>query len=432
MRRRHSPPVAGLPADPASLARIVALQGSPAASGHYLHWDELRHREPPAGYTVAEWWTAVHLARRAMRRRLPMADAGGVPFVISASDELHRLLHEIDRDAGPIVNSENRDRFIVSSIIEEAITSSQLEGASTTRLVAKEMLRQGRPPRDRGERMIFNNYQAMELIRHRRAEALSPGFIFSLHEVITRDTLDTPDGAGRFRRAGEDIVVVDEADGEVLHVPPPADTLPQRLDALCRFANGEDIGFFLHPVLRAVLAHFWLAYDHPFVDGNGRTARALFYWSMLNQGYWLAEFISISRILKTAHAQYSRAFLYTETDENDTTYFALQQLRVQRRAMDDLAAEVRARAAQIAAARAELRLAGRFNVRQLALLAHALEHPDTIYTIEAHRRSHDVVYQTARTDLLELAEEGYLVQQKAGRKFVFVAAPRIRKRRRRR
>jgi len=429
VRRPQLPPA--LPDDPAVLARIVALQGSPVVSAHYLHWEELRHREPPPGYTASEWWAAVELGRRAMRRRLPMQDARGVPFVISVSDELQRLLHEIDRDAGPIVTSENRDRFIVSSIIEEAITSSQLEGASTTRLVAREMLRQGRPPRDRSERMIFNNYQAMELIRQRRSEALSPGFIFSLHEVITSDTLDTPDGTGRFRRSSEDIVVVDESDGVVLHVPPPAETLAQRLDALCRFANGQDVGFFLHPVLRAVLAHFWLAYDHPFVDGNGRSARALFYWSMLNQGYWLAEFISISRILKSAHAQYSRAFLHAETDGNDATYFALQQLRVQRRAMEDLAVEVKARAAQIAAARDELRLSGRFNVRQAALLAHALEHPDTVYTIEAHRRSHNVVYQTARTDLLELAEEGLLKQQKSGRKFVFVASQRLRRRRRR-
>lgn len=410
---------------------MLSLAASAGATGHYLHWDELRHREPPAGITHAEWWGAVRLARSAILRPLPLCDAHGKPFVIGVNDEAHRLLHEIDRDAGPIVVAENRDRFIVSSIIEEAITSSQLEGASTTRLVAREMLRSGRPPRDRDERMIFNNHRAMELIRQRRSDRLSPAFVFELHEVITRDTLDTADGAGRFRKASEDIVVVDEADGVVVHVPPPAETLADRLHALCRFANGGDVGFFLHPVLRAVLAHFWLAYDHPFVDGNGRTARALFYWSMLNQGYWLAEFISISRVLKTAHAQYSRAFLFTETDANDTTYFALQQLRVQRRAMDDLAAEVRSRTAQIAATRDALRLSGKFNVRQLALLSHALEHPETVYTIEAHRRSHNVVYQTARTDLLELAEEGLLVQQKMGRKFVFVAAPRLRKRRRR-
>jgi Fic family protein len=408
----------------------MSLLESPAVTGHYLHWDELRHREPPASFSRFEWWAAVRLARRPLLRQLPLRDSSGAPFHIAVSEEVHRLLHEIDRDAGPIIINDNRDRFLVSSVIEEAITSSQLEGASTTRLVAKEMLRQGRPPRDRGERMIFNNYRAMELIREHRGDPVSPGFIFALHDLITRDTLDTPDGAGRLRRADEDIVVVDEADGAVLHVPPPAHDLASRLDALCRFSNGGDVGFFLHPVLRAILAHFWLAYDHPFIDGNGRTARALFYWCMLNQGYWLAEFVSISRILKTAHAQYSRAFLHTETDHNDATYFALQQLRVQRRAMQDLASEVKSRTAQLAAARDSLRLSSAFNVRQVALLAHALEHIDTVYTIEAHRRSHNVVYQTARTDLLDLAARGFLQQRKDGKKFVFVAGPKLRRKRR--
>lgn len=58
--------------------------------------------------------------------------------------------------------------------------------------------------------------------------------------------------------------------------------------------------------------HFMLSYDHPFVDGNGRTARILFYWSMLSQDYWLAEFLPISRLLKMAPSQYARSFIYTE------------------------------------------------------------------------------------------------------------------------
>ena len=59
----------------------------------------------------------------------------------------------------------------------------------------------------------------------------------------------------------------------------------------------EIAGGFIHPMIRSIILHFWLAYDHPFVDGNGRTARALFYWSMLRHGYWLFEFISISQII---------------------------------------------------------------------------------------------------------------------------------------
>jgi Fic family protein len=71
-----------------------------------------------------------------------------------------------------------------------------------------------------------------------------------------------------------------------------------------------------------------LGYDHPFLDGNGRTARALFYWAAANNGYWLMEFISISQIIKQSPAQYGKSFLYSEYDENDVTYFIVHQLSV--------------------------------------------------------------------------------------------------------
>ena len=87
-----------------------------------------------------------------------------------------------------------------------------------------------------------------------------------------------------------------------------------------------------HHHIRAIILHFWLAYGHPFVDGNGRTARALFYWAMLHEGYWLFEFISISNILRKAPAQYGLSFLYSETDDNDLTYFIVAQTKVIRRA----------------------------------------------------------------------------------------------------
>ena len=64
-----------------------------------------------------------------------------------------------------------RERYVISSLIEEAITSSQLEGAMTTREVAKDLLRSGRKPRTKDERMILNNYRGMlrvREVRHKR------------------------------------------------------------------------------------------------------------------------------------------------------------------------------------------------------------------------------------------------------------------------
>ena len=156
--------------------------------------------------------------------------------------------------------------------------------------------------------------------------------------------------------------------------------------------------------------------------GHGR---ALFYWSMLSQGYWLAEFLSISQILKRAPAQYSRSFVYTETDENDLTYFVLHQLGVISRAIEELQVYLRRKMREVREVHSLLKQTCDLNHRQLALLSHALRHPGMHYTIQSHRTSHNVVYQTARTDLLDLADRGLLIQQKSGKAYIFIAPPNL-------
>jgi Fic family protein len=402
----------------------------PAPLGRYLHWDELRHRAPPAGLTTDEWWFAVKTARQLLAKPLPLLDGAGRPFSLVLADPVLELTHRIDRDAagpirldGPVANPETRDGYLVRSLIEEAMTSSQLEGASTTRQVAKEMLRQGRKPRDRAEQMIYNNFLAMRSVRDLVAAPLTPDTILALHRTLTLDTLEDPSAAGRLRRPDETIDVVDNRSHRVLHVPPPAEQLPERLERLCRFANPTDVDPFLPPILRAILLHFALAYDHPFVDGNGRVARALFYWSALRQGHWLMEFVSISSVLKKAPAQYSRAYLHTETDGGDVTYFLVHQLETILAALAGLYGYLDRKAAELRATEALLKgsepLRGVLNHRQMSLIRHAFRHSGAVYTIEGHRRSHNVVYQTARADLMALAEMGLLDRRKAGRAFVF-------------
>ena len=207
--------------------------------------------------------------------------------------------------------------------------------------------------------------------------------------------------------------------GEVFHDPPRAAELPVRLEAMCDFANGNTPGFFIHPVVRAIILHFWLAYDHPFVDGNGRTARALFYWSMLHNGCWLFEFISISNILRKAPIEYGRSFLFTESDDNDLTYFIVAQTKVIRKAITELHAYIDRKTAEVRELETHLRALNLFNHRQADIVRHALTHPYQHYTIGSHQRSHNVVYQTARTDLLDLKSRGVLDQSQRGKQLIF-------------
>lgn len=409
---------------PGVFLRILNASKEHISTDKYLHYDDLLHREPPTGWSRDEWWLALKHERRSNYKSVPLRDKKAASFQYCLPDPVSEQLHEIDMNLGGqigklgsrIASDEEQSRYLINSLIEEGITSSQLEGAAITRQNAKEMIRQERKPLDRSERMILNNFLTMKDIRSYKDKPLSKEIVFEIHRWITEDTLENPDWVGRFRRPDEDITVADPIYAEVFHRPPPAEQLEERMEAMCDFANGKTPVYFIHPAIRAIVLHFWLAYDHPFTDGNGRTARALFYWSMLNQGYWLFEYISISQIIRKGPTGYNRAFLLTETDDNDLTYFIRYHLDVITRAIKEFRLYIKRKQNQSRELTAQLGNVARLNHRQKALVRHALRHPNQTYTVRSHQMSHQVVYQTARTDLLTLVKLGLLNAQKQGNK----------------
>ena len=396
--------------------------------GEYVHWDKLRHKTPPDGLNSRMWWAQIKFARAAIRRRLPLLDRDQAPFSVCITDQLQKRLHFIDREAAGAIKgmdgSGGAARFLMRSLIEESMTSSQLEGAATTRVVAKEMLSTGRPPRDQSERMIYNNYAAMSLIRERGKRPFSVGEILELHTVLTTGTLESEDHCGRLRVAEDNVLIFDKGSDIVLHTPPPAREVRERLQRLCDFANAQDEDPFIHPVVKAIAIHFQIGYDHPFCDGNGRTARVLFYWAMMNAGYWLTEFLSISSVLKKSPGHYMRAYLYTEHDDSDMTYFVAQQLEVIQQSITALHDYIMRKSEQHKQALRALRMthvAGtEMNYRQKALLANALDNPDRSYSVAGHQAAHQISYPTALGDLSALVEAGLLEQGRRGRAHRFI------------
>lgn len=436
------------PAPPPELNKLLAnieharlgeilFSGLASPSDPYLPWDKLRYKTPPRDLTSEEWWVIIKMGRNTMQRPLPLKTIEGHNFTYALPDEVLKLTDEITKRASgqiaapeQVTNPATKNRYVVSSLIEEAITSSQLEGASTSRIVAKDMIRTGRPPRDRSERMIINNYNAMVFVTEHNDENLTPELICELHRIVTAGTLDNPDSAGRIQSNPDpdDRVKVFGRDEDVLHTPPPVEQLPSRLQALCDFANGTSTGTtYIPSVIRALAVHFMTGYDHYFEDGNGRTARALFYWIMLKEGYWITEYLTISRILKKAPSQYVRSFLLTEQDEGDLTYFIIYHLKVIQRALDDLNEYLIRKAGDLQEARRLLSSKGEFNHRQLALIESAIKNPGSQYSVQTHMVSHGISDQTARNDLSDLEKRGLLIRRKIGRTFTWSPAPNLEK-----
>lgn len=402
----------------------------PYSDDRYFSYEDLKYRPLPVfAKNIDEWWLKIQLHRLGKFRDLPLLDSENFPFRYFIGDEDWAILHDLDLRAGgfigvsePFPGSRENTQFLVSSLMEESIASSLLEGAPTTREKAKEMLRQQRIPRDEGERMVLNNYKTMQKLREWKNEELSIKLLFRIHAEISAGVVK-PGAEGRFRRA-EEIVSVGDDFGNDYYIPPRADLLPARIQKLCDFANDRQETPFLHPVVKAVILHFWLAYEHPFCDGNGRTARALFYWYLIKNGYWICEYISISPSIKKSGLWYYRAFLNSEFNGNDLNYFIKYHLEILQRSVSDFLGYVRRKQTEQAAFRKSYSGLNALNSRQNKLLVSWLKRPysSRMTSVSVYQRENEVSRETARLDLEEMVRLRLVLRKREGRAFVFVPA----------
>lgn len=399
--------------------------------GRYLHWDDLRFRTPPSDLSPDEWWLATRFARQSAAQKLsPFKDVQGRDFFYVETPELKSILRFIDMNAAGFLGSgaggmsvTDGQHYLRRSLAEEPFASSLIEGAATTRDIAKKMIFENRPARTKDEKMVLNNYIGMEFAKSITHENLTVQYILELHARMTEGTLGRPQDEGRIRNKDDKVAVVDDSTGDILHLPPPAETLLKRLQALCDFANKpDDETSYCHPLIKAMALHFMLAYDHPFVDGNGRTARALFYWMMLKSGYWLMEYTSISSVIAFSPTEYYRSFLLTEADEGDATYFFLHQANVTKTALQrlhDYADTKRQEFQQFQGIISAQNQENPLNARQAALVQDFVLNRRKETTIQSHQKLHGISYLTARSDLENLSDRGLVKKTKQGRTLYF-------------
>ncbi len=387
----------------------------------YIHWDDLRHKKIP--YDPVYIWFALWQIRNTKNR---IIDIGDERFRFYIPEIFYKQLHLIDKASpasfdwlfGEAPSETNKQQYLINSLMEEAIASSLLEGAATTRPEAKKILREGRKPKNTAERMIVNNYRTIRRIRELRDQPLSRELILEIHHEITKGTLESERDETEFRTC-DDIVVGSRVDPtKIYHYPPECAKIPAMIDDLIAFSNNEDE--FIHPIVKAIIIHFLIGYIHPFNDGNGRTARALFYWFALKNHYDLLEYISISRIFVHAPAQYSRAYQLTETDDNDMTYFIDFNIRIISRALEDLKQYIIRKKKEESESLELVEQIPNLSFRQAEILRDFIRHPTRYYTISEIAGKYKVSLPTARADLLLLEEKGKLKKYLDGKRQVFM------------
>lgn len=394
-------------------------------NNRYLYWDELHYRieDPDRRKNI---WTFMKILRS---MRYEHSTFRTLDLKYSFLPEIVRGLHTIDRYLSGNIQIHNKtirmeQSYVINSLMEEAISSSILEGAATTRKAAKEMLREGRKPKTHAEQMVLNNYEALQFILKKKDAPLSKDFILDLQRIVTQGTIDDK-YVGKFRTDNE-VVVADADSGLVYHTPPDFTEIDGFIEDFCSFANRdkdpgkEAPGSFIHPVIKGILLHFLVGYYHPFNDGNGRTARTIFYWFVLSRDYWLFEYLPVSRIILKSRKNYGLAYLYTEFDDNDLTYFLRYNIACIIQALDDLLKFLEQKQTEQNATKAIIKKIEGISQRQADILREMMEHSDEYYSIRKIVQMYSVVYQTARTDLLELEKRGYVVKRQRGREFLFI------------
>lgn len=396
----------------------------------YLPWEEYKNKSwlPKE---KEKFWIFIKSLRKYSSSQSPITDENKNHFFLNHSFR-PEFLHQIDMElggnlAGIIeIKEGERQKLIKRNLIEESIASSQLEGANTSRKVAKEMLLSGRRPKDKSEQMIVNNHEVMAWMESElKNEELSFELICEIHKRITKNTLEEKyQGVIRntFDEKGERLKIYPFDDNTVAYVTPTKEFVESQLPILIKFANDKLETGFIHPIIKAIMLHFWIGLLHPFEDGNGRLARILFYWYALRKGYWAFSYLSISEMIKNSPKQYAMAYIYSEQDDNDLNYFLHYNIEKIKLAKQKFFTFLNKKIEDKNRVISLISKGSKLNQRQLELLQYFSEDKKEHTTLTEYLNYNSEIKKlTAINDLKELHEKGFLRKVKNGRNVFYFA-----------
>lgn len=387
----------------------------------YLSENEIGFRIPNT-VSLEEAWKKVQDQRKKRAEYMPFEDQEKNRFWYVLLPQLQKNLHEIDslgRDSiYSLVRQDIEMEMIKESLMEEAVFSSAIEGAFSTVKRLREMVDQKQPPRDINDQMVLNNYRAMQFILQEKHRDLTIDFILELQKIVTQDTLDQDDAAysGRFRN---DWVYIKDKRDHIIYTPPPADQVLPAMEKMVGWVNQKNEAGFIHPIVKASFVHLYFVHIHPFFDGNGRTARALFYFDLIKNEYEFFKYFSISVAVQKAKGKYYQAIRNSEIHEGDFTYFLLYMAETILESIHLVKARI-AHHYQKEFVVDRLNRAGvLLNDRQQKFVKKFFVMDQRVITIKKYQDWFKVVYETARRDLDDLHQKRVLVKGKQGKAYVY-------------
>lgn len=378
----------------------------------YLPRKDIIHRLP-LSLPISELWPELQKARRAEARELPLCDANGTTYwwvlTESITNQAEEVIALARRDF--VFSSPEFEELFHQAVLDEAVYSSVIEGAFTTKQEAREFIDNHREPKNKSEQMVKNNYDALTYVLEHIDAPITEQTIFDIYALVTKNTLDENVPMNAYRNVG---VVVQSAHGEIVHTAPNHEEVPALMASLFNFITSNE----LPPIIKACVAHFYFVYVHPFADGNGRTARALSYMMLLQSGYDFFRYFSISSVIAEERGKYYHAIKSVEDDDNDMTYFINYYTAMLARAIKAMDGRI------IKKATIEQRLSQyadllSTNDRLLPGVKWIMESNKAGVSVEEWRNKFGIVHETARQDLFKLERAEFVKRNTNRRKFIF-------------
>ncbi|MCY4523444.1 MAG: Fic family protein, partial [Halobacteriovoraceae bacterium] len=375
----------------------------------YVPVDDIKYRLEKLGIHSSEW-------EELKVKILKLRKLNSVPLFINTldkkfwyfpSDSIQKKISRIEHlgnKAYERIQSKTvfKNKFLANARIEEAITSAIYEGANSTRAKAKQFIADDKEPQNKDEWMLLNSYRAMNWIKEHSNQRVTHDLILEIHQIVTKNTLEGDDSnfSGKYR--DDDVMVGNHKGVHQSRVKPALD------EAIDLVVNNKR---FLHGLLKGIILHYFIGYIHPFFDGNGRTARALFYFKCIKNDLKFVELLSISAYLKGHGKRYEKAFDLAIKYDLDITYFidfCLESLIFALEKVDQKINYL-------------LKIDGikdkyNLNSNQVSLLQRLALNKFVGITSEQHAKNIERSREPARQELKDLCHKGFLREKKQGKK----------------
>ena len=243
------------------------------------------------------------LLKRDFYQELPLHDFDGKPMVYLESVARVSL-----SAARVLLTPQQSTRLYGTKAMEEEVLSTfRIEQIDTSRESVRRIL-SGLAPKDKEECRIYGMKQGLEFIAD-ISNSITEENLFRLYHMTIGDFLSEEDRllpGHWYRHDGVTVI-----DSKTEHIGLPWKKLPVYMKELVAFAAEKAAQ---NDLIKAAILHFALAYLHPYFDGNGRMARLLHLWYLVQQGYPSVLFVPMSRFVEESCSRYYKA--YTQVEQN--------------------------------------------------------------------------------------------------------------------